>query len=80
MISNPSYPGEYKVGIAKNPKLRLNQYQTSDPERSCKVEFKHQTPWLRETEQRIHDKFHNEHEWVTGDLGAIIDAIKTFRP
>ena len=80
VISNPSYPGEYKVGIARDPKARLNQNQTSDPARAYKIEFQHQTPAFRETEAHIHDKFNNRHEWVTGGLEAIVEAIKTYKP
>ena len=80
VISNPSYPGEYKVGIARDPKARLNQYQTSDPARAYKIEFQHQTPAFQETEADIHDKFNNRHEWVTGNLEAVVEAIKTFKP
>ncbi len=39
VISHPSYPGEYKVGIAKNWKSRLNSYQTSDPDRQYRMEL-----------------------------------------
>ena len=79
VISNPSYPGEYKVGIARDPKARLNQYQTGSPDRAYKIEFKHQTPAFRETEAHIHAQFDNKHEWVTGNLKEIINAIKTFK-
>ena len=79
VISNPSYPGEYKVGIARDPKARLNQYQTGSPDRAYKIEFQRQTPAFRETEAHIHTQFDNKHEWVTGNLGEIINAIKTFK-
>ena len=68
------------VGIAGAPKARLNQYQGGSPDRAYKIEFQYQTPAFRETEADIHDKFNNRHEWVTGGLEAIIDAIKTFKP
>ena len=68
------------MGIARDPKARLNQYQTGSPDRAYKIEFQHQKPAFRETEAYIHDKFNNRHEWVTGDLEAIINAIKTFKP
>ena len=80
IVSHPKYEGEYKVGIAKNWKLRLNSYQTSDPDRQYKIEFKYETPWFRETEQFIHEKFENKHEWVKGDLQDIIQKIKNYRP
>ena len=78
VISHPSYPDEYKVGIAKNWKSRLNAYQTSDPGRQYKIEFKLETPLFRETEKHIHDIFPNKHEWVNGKLKEIIEAIKSF--
>ena len=62
VISHPSYPGEYKVGIARDPKACLNQYQTGSPDRACKIEFQHQTPAFRETEDHIHTQFDNKHE------------------
>ena len=79
VISHPAYPGEYKVGIAKDWKLRLNTYQTSDPDRQYKIEFKYETPWFRETERFIHNKFENKHEWVKGDLPDIISEIKNYK-
>ena len=80
VISHPNFDGEYKVGIAKDWKSRLNSYQTSDPERQYKMEFNLETPWFRETEKYIHDLFPNKHEWVQGDLDSIIEAIKTHKP
>ncbi len=80
VISHPNYPGEYKVGIAKNWKLRLNAYQTSDPGRQYKLEYKLETPWFRETEKYIHDILPNKHEWVQGTLDEITEAIRTHKP
>ncbi len=78
VISRPAYPGEYKVGIAKNWKSRLNAYQTSDPDRQYKIEFKLQTPLFRETERHVHEIFPDKHEWVQGDLRDIKNAIAQF--
>ena len=80
VISHPNFLGEYKVGIAKDWKPRLTSYQTSDPERQYKMEYKLETPWFRETEKYIHDLFPNKHEWVQGSLDRIIEAIKDYRP
>ncbi|MDE2674083.1 MAG: DNA methyltransferase [Paracoccaceae bacterium] len=80
VISHPEYPGEYKVGIAKNWKSRLNAYQTSDPDRRYKVEFTHLTPYFRETEKHIHGLFPNKHEWVQSNLNEICHAIETHKP
>ncbi len=79
VASHPAYPNEYKVGIAKNWQARLNAYQTSDPNRQYKVEFKLETARFRETEKHIHDVFPNKHEWVQGDLREIIKEIKNHR-
>ncbi len=78
VISHPNFPGEYKVGIAKNWKSRLNSYQTSDPERQYKMEYKTETPRFRETEKHIHDLFPNKHEWVQADLDEIVGAIQDY--
>ncbi len=80
VISHPAYPGEYKVGIAKNWKSRLNSYQTSDPDRQYRMEFSLETPHFRQLEAHIHDIFPNKHEWVQGDLNAIIQAIQDYWP
>lgn len=78
IISHPNYPGEYKVGIAKNVKARLNAYQTSDPDRAYKLEFSHETHLFRKTEKHIHDTFDNKHEWVSGDMKEIKREIVEF--
>ena len=79
VISHPNYVGEYKVGIAKNYKSRLNSYQIGDPDRSYKIEFTFLTEEYRETEKHIHTKFNNKHEWVTGNLKDIIDEIENYK-
>ena len=78
IISNPQYEGEYKVGIASNVKSRLNSYQTADPERKYKLEYTHLTPYFREIEAYIHEKYENKHEWVKGNLEDIKKDIKGF--
>ena len=80
VISNPTFPNVYKVGISKNWKARLNQYQTSDPLRGYQKEFVFETPYYREIEKHIQEKFDNLSEWVQGDLEEIIQAIKNYTP
>ena len=80
VMSNRAFPGMHKVGIAANAEARLNQYQTSDPKREYKIEFKYLTANYREIEKYIHIKFNGDYEWVSGELDAIIDAIKTYKP
>lgn len=38
LISNPAFPGYYKVGMTKDLEKRLAQYQTGDPHRAYAVE------------------------------------------
>ena len=78
VISNKSYEGEYKVGIAKNVNSRLNSYQTSDPNRGYQIEFAFLTHAFRDIEKFIHKKYQARHEWVRGDLKAIIKDIESF--
>ncbi len=78
VISHPAYPGEYKVGISKNWKSQLNSYQTSDPDRQYRIEFKIETPYFRETEKHIHDIFPNKHEWMQAELSDIKNTMTQF--
>lgn len=66
IISNPAYPGYFKVGVTNDVKRRLNNYQTSDPERRYRLEYSVLTPYFRELEKHIiaHDKFIANGEWV----------------
>ncbi len=80
IISNSNYNGEYKVGIAKDWKLRLNNYQTGDPDRAYICEFHYLTPCYREIEKAVHDKFENKHEWVRAELKDIKKFIESYKP
>ena len=80
VISHPKYKGEYKVGVTSNVKQRLNGYQTSDPDRSYKLEHYLLTTCYRELERYIHETFDNKHEWVSGELPNIIKAIDSYAP
>ncbi len=79
IISHKNFPGEYKVGIAKDWKSRLNSYQTGDPERAYKIEYSFLTPHYREIEMRIHSLFPNKHEWVQGTVKDIKNEIEKFK-
>lgn len=79
VISNPNFRGKYKVGIANNAESRLSQYQTADPNRAYKLEYKLLTPHFWEIEKHIHDEFNGDHEWVTGDLAKIIAEIENYK-
>ena len=78
IISHPKYPGEYKVGIAKNCDQRVSNYQTSGPDRKYKLEYSLRTPLFRSIEKHIHTKFENKHEWVRAKLEDIIFEIENY--
>ena len=78
VISHPKYPGEYKVGIAKNCDQRVSNYQTSDPDRKYKLEYSLRTPLFRSIEKHIHTTFENKHEWVRAKLEDIIFEIENY--
>ncbi|MCY4227625.1 MAG: DNA methyltransferase [Gammaproteobacteria bacterium] len=80
IISHPAYPGEYKVGIARNVQSRLAAYQTADPDRACKIEYRMETPYFRELEKHIHEVFPNKHEWVQADLKGIKAEMQNYQP
>ena len=80
VISNPKFPDEYKVGIAKNVQRRLNSYQTSDPDRGYRLEHTRSTPHYKEIERHVHEKYDSKHEWVTATLDEIKDSIENYEP
>ena len=80
IITNEKYRGSYKVGFASDVNRRLGSYQTADPNRAYKLEYSKVTPHYREIERYIHDKFDNQHEWVTADLGELKEAIESYEP
>ena len=78
VISNNAFKNEYKVGVASSWKQRLNAYQTSDPNRGYKMEYKLQTPEFNKVEKYIHESFDSRHEWVNAELDNIKKEIKKF--
>ncbi len=84
IISNPAYPDAYKVGIAKDVGQRLKSYQTSDPERSYKVEYQKafdDVERAREVEKKTHQKFKALGEWCVvgeGNWGEIRETIEEY--
>ena len=76
VIGNHSWPNIYKVGIAKDPKRRLNSYQTSDPYRAYTLCYAQRTAFYKEIEQEVHNQFAATNEWIAGDVNEIIAAIK----
>ncbi len=78
VISNKVYKDEYKVGIASDIQKRLNSYQTSDPNRGYKMEYKVLTHNFRDMEKYIHTELQSRHEWVKADLETIKKTMRDF--
>ena len=79
VISNPAFKDMYKAGVASDCKSRLNTYQTSDPDRGYKLEYKLHTHLFRKIEKHIHDKFDNKHEWIRANKEDIIKEINSYK-
>lgn len=81
VISNDNWKADnfYKVGIAKDVNRRLNSYQTSDPYRAYRVEYKKKTPYYKEIEKHIHNKFPAANEWVKAGLEDIKKEISDYK-
>ncbi len=78
VISNTAFKNEYKVGVASSWQQRLNAYQTSDPNRGYKMEYKLQTPEFNKVEKYIHEAFDSRHEWVNAELDNIKKEINKY--
>ena len=79
VVTNSVYPGACKVGITENDSEArlLSRYNTGDPNRGYKVEWKNKTPKYREIEAKVHNHFPNSHEWVFADKDKVIKFIKS---
>jgi hypothetical protein len=67
LISNPVYPGMYKVGITQDLNKRLATYQTYDPFRRFKVEHYRFVDDMRIEEKTILSKYQiniSTGEWI----------------
>ena len=78
IIGNANWENVYKVGVAKDPKRRLNSYQTSDPYRAYKLLFSLKTPHYKAIEKHIHEKYKAANEWVKHDVEGIVKEIKKY--
>lgn len=76
IISNPAFPGWFKIGSAKDAEKRLINYQTSSPLRDYKLENYYMTDNYREEERRILSLFPDRNnEWVYRPLEDIIACM-----
>ena len=79
IISNKAFKKSLKVGIARNPESRLNNYQTSDPKRGYVLEKAYQTPFNVEIEKMVHEYYNSPEEWVaTNNVEEVYNLILEF--
>ncbi len=78
LFQNQNTPMNLKLGITSDYKKRLGGYQTSNPSRAYKIEFKVLTDRFIELEKHIHSHFKAKHEWGAADLQMIITETKNF--
>lgn len=80
VISNPAWPGFYKIGMSTNPKRRLSQYQTYSPHRDYKLEWFGFFFDKREGEKLLISKLDNySHEWVAPS-NLILSELRDMTP
>jgi hypothetical protein len=75
LISNPVFPGMYKVGMTQDLEKRLVQYQTCDPLRRYKIEHVILSEDRRKTEQEILSKFKIDvvnGEWIDSEKVKVL--------
>lgn len=77
LISNPAWPGAFKVGSAIDVNDRLNSYQTSAPYRDFVVEDYYFVWDRRKEESSIHLEFPSRsNEWVFTTREIVLDFFK----
>ena len=76
IVSNPAWPGNFKVGITSFPDMRLNTFQTSSPDRDFELHKTWETPHAQDIEKKAHEHFPSKNEWVQAKLPDIIAFIK----
>lgn len=79
-ITNPAWPGYYKIGSAIDVNDRLNSYQTSSPLRDYKLEIYAFSEDRVADEKRIHLSFSNRiNEWCFSSELEIRELFKNLR-
>lgn len=76
IISNPAFPGWFKVGAAKDAETRLNTYQTYSPFRDYVLEYYKLVDNYELKEKEILSSFSSRNnEWVHAPLEEIIACV-----
>ncbi|AJF40839.1 hypothetical protein AVV29_gp139 [Vibrio phage phi 3] len=77
IVSNPAYPGWFKVGAAKDAETRLITYQTSSPFRDFRLEWYMPCTNYKELEKQFHSISGFTHEWVNLPLKEVKEILLT---
>ena len=76
IISNPTWPNWYKIGITSDPYRRLSSYQTASPYRDYEIVYSRKTTKAKEIESYLINQSNN-HQWINQDIDLIIKIIET---
>ena len=83
IISNPAWPGWYKIGMAVSAKDRLKAFQTSSPLRDYRLEHSVFTKNKRTAESKVFKVLQHhenrENEWFQVDLDYAISVLELLR-
>ncbi len=82
IITNPSWKGWVKIGMAIDANDRCNQYQTSSPMRDYKLEYSKQFNHRRTAEAKAHElcankSIENNNEWFKININDAINLIES---
>lgn len=77
VMSNPAFPGWYKIGRSKNVKERLRNYQTNYPLRDCIINYYMEV--LNPVDYEKVFRCEIKGEWIKCELSVIINIIETIQ-
>ena len=81
IVSNPNFPGFYKIGVSEDINKRLHVYQTGDPSRKYKMEYYIFHPDCYTAEKNIKKVMKyfaksQRNEWFEVDLTMAISRLQ----
>lgn len=84
IVTNPAFPGYFKIGITSRPKVRLKQYQIYDPHKKYVMKHSKFYEEVRHIEKEILEKFSldlHSGEWITRRVYLeILDTYFQIKP
>lgn len=79
IITNPAFPGYFKIGSALDVKKRLAQYQTYCPKRDFEMPVYYFSNDRYAEEKEYHKQLKCVGEWYEGDVNSLIPLFKQKR-